>query len=436
MSAGVISSKKVAGHGKQGYYLSEREDITDRLPKRRIERRQFGSLVMGGGVSRRHGRQGNEPREPPRKWQRTYPSCPDWQVRKEPEPVDTIFALRLFWGIGFLLFVSAVGSAALLFRLVWRKQHLARSIVQKVVLVVSSLAFCFFLFEFLFAYLIVPSDGFGQSLSSRLWFRRYWHPVNTQGYRDYQTKHFDGRSVLFVVGDSLVAGHGIKCIGDRFPNRLAEMLGDSWEHVVIAQNGWQTAQELAAIRKQKIQPDAIVWSYYINDIQHAAQERGVRPDRNFTAPGPFAGKIINKSFLVNWLYWRVVLNTLRHDYWSYLRRCYSWPEVWNLHCKELRSVIDYARDVHAGLYVVVWPNLRNIKESQAFTDRVKEFFESHEVGVVDLGDHFSGRRPAQLVVNSLDGHPNTKTHQEVARLLYAQLAGNFATNREESAPSH
>ena len=140
--------------------------------------------------------------------------------------MDELLTLRLFWGLGFLFFVSVVFNAILLLRLVWRNATPLRSITQKSILAASSMALCFFLLEFSFSYLIVQSDGYRHTLSSELWFRRYWHPINNEGYRDYQTKHLDGRSVLFVVGDSFVAGHGVKRIVDRFPNRLAEMLGD------------------------------------------------------------------------------------------------------------------------------------------------------------------------------------------------------------------
>lgn len=344
--------------------------------------------------------------------------------------IDQISTLRIFWRLGSLLIVSMVGNAILLFRFLWRRPSRIRSTVLKTSMLAFSLAFTFIFLEFFFAYMIHPSDGFGHTLSSKLWFKKYWNPVNAYGYRDYPEKHFDGRSVLFVVGDSFVAGHGIKRIQDRFPNKLAEMLGSNWEHVVIAQNGWQTEQELAAVREQQVVPDVIVWSYFLNDIQDSAEKIGIFPKQYFAAPSPLASKVIDKSFFFNFVYWRFVRATMGDDYWEYLRQCYSNPSIWELHCEELQAVIDLARTKSAKLYVVVWPNLSYIEQSRELTDRVVEFFKNQDISVVDLAFYFSGRRPEQLVVNSLDGHPNPRTHHEVATLLFEQLSNASAiTNK-------
>jgi hypothetical protein len=69
------------------------------------------------------------------------------------------------------------------------------------------------------------------------------------------------------------------------------------------------------------------------------------------------------------------------------------------------------------LVVVVFPNLRDIKCSGAITSKVSEFFRDRKVRVLDLQPLLENRDPEQLVVNSLDAHPNEALNKEVADLL-------------------
>jgi len=279
----------------------------------------------------------------------------------------------------------------------------------------------FFILEFLFSFVVIQSDGFGHTLASRLWFHRYWHPINSYGYRDYDVKHFDGRSVVFIVGDSFVAGHGIKRIEDRFPNRLAHMLGENWEHVVLAKNGWNTGRQLKAIKEYPIDPDVIILSYYINDIQNAAEKNGFPKPIYFRPPGLIAGKVLNKSFFLNWLYWRVYRRSRGDDWWKYLRNCYLNPESWTTHCLELQAFVDYSKSLNADLCAVIWPNLFRVSESREFTNKVSGFLRSLGVPVVDMAEVLENRPWSELVVNKLDPHPNQKTHHEAAVLIYKEL---------------
>jgi len=329
--------------------------------------------------------------------------------------------LRLIWGLGFILYLSLTLNVALLCRFVWTKQTVARRKILNICLPLFALLAMLFILESLFAFLVVQSDGKAITLGARLWLHRYWNPINSHGYRDYDTKHFDGRSVVFIVGDSFVAGYGIKRIEDRFANRLAHMLGDGWEHVVIAKNGWQTGTQLKAIGDYPIDPDVIILSHYINDIEGAAKKNGFSPHRYVQGPGKLTAKFVNKSFFLNWLYWRVYRGFIG-NYWKYLQNSYSNPKIWNTHRLELQAFVDYAESINAHLYAVIWPCLQPVSASREFTSKVVGFLRSQGVSVVDLAEVFEDRPGSELVVNKLDGHPNPETHHEVAALIYKELS--------------
>ena len=80
-------------------------------------------------------------------------------------------------------------------------------------------------------------------------FERYWQPINSLGYRDYEwtPEKVGNRKRIVVVGDSFVAGGGVEKIEDRFSNQLGEKLGDDYVVMTVARNGWNTRQEIEGV---------------------------------------------------------------------------------------------------------------------------------------------------------------------------------------------
>src|SRR5262245_21618978 len=67
--------------------------------------------------------------------------------------------------------------------------------------------------------MIDRSHAVGYTLAARLWFARHWTPPgNSFGYRDVEHPD-DGKKKLFVLGDSFVAGMGIRDVRERFTDR-------------------------------------------------------------------------------------------------------------------------------------------------------------------------------------------------------------------------
>ena len=62
-----------------------------------------------------------------------------------------------------------------------------------------------------------------------------------------------------------------------------------------------------------------------------------------------------------------------------------------------------------------------VEASAVFTSKVAEFFQKHNVRVLNLEPILVEREPMSLVVNSLDAHPNEALNKEVAELLTKEL---------------
>ena len=62
-----------------------------------------------------------------------------------------------------------------------------------------------------------------------------------------------------------------------------------------------------------------------------------------------------------------------------------------------------------------------VEASAVFTSKVAEFFQKHNVRVLNLEPILVEREPMSLVVNSLDAHPNEALNKGVAELLTKEL---------------
>lgn len=95
---------------------------------------------------------------------------------------------------------------------------------------------------------------------------------------------------VLVLGDSFTAGHGVDEYRHRFSNVLGENLGDGWAVANVARVGWQTGQQIRALREFPYDPDIVVLSYTMNDIlgvsRGGKRARGIEPSDRPPGCGP------------------------------------------------------------------------------------------------------------------------------------------------------
>lgn len=306
-----------------------------------------------------------------------------------------------------------------IFRRIWKEESKIRDLSKNISLSIFSTLFLLIILEIVFGIFVVHSDSYDFTLAAKRWSQKYWNPINSHGYRDYE--HDLSQNILFVVGDSFIAGYGIKKIDDRISGILAKKLGSEWAVPVLADNGWNTIDEAKAILNYPKKPTKIILSYFINDIEGAAEKSGLERPQLIEAPNKIILPIIDNSFVINWIYWRLYRSGFGDIYWKYLKRAYGDTEIWSLHKQELGYIISIAQMAGSGITFVVWPHLNNIDGSFEFTSKVVGFLKEQKVEVIDLHSHFQGRPSETLVVNAMDSHPNEKTNKEVAELVYKRI---------------
>jgi len=310
----------------------------------------------------------------------------------------------------------------------WLRDTKARTPLINSSIGLFSLIWTLIILETCFRVFVLSSDGFGHTLASRQWFAQYWKPINSLGYRniEHDPTGLNGKKVLFVVGDSFVAGHGTNHPRDRFSDVLGKQLGDEWEVFNMAKNGWDTKDELTALRDFPLIPDVIILSYYINDIDGTASRVWGQPRPSLVEkPHRFIRPVVKRSHLFHFFYWRVYRfqnsSQMGGIYRDYLERAHKDENVSSIHEKELLQIVDWAEKNEVRLVAVVFPLLVDIEWGRQFTEKIVRLFSGKNVPVVNLPKALKGRDPQELVVNNFDVHPSVQLHEEVASLLYAEL---------------
>ena len=305
----------------------------------------------------------------------------------------------------------------------WKRRAKLRLTLARLTVLVATCIYLFIILEFLCYSVFTYSDGFGITLSAQRWAQKYWRPINSFGYRDVEhtPAELENKQVIFVVGDSFAAGHGIDSIDDRFSNLLQKNLGAQYVVVNIARAGWDTAYEYNAIATYPGRPKRIVLQYFVNDIDGVARRAGLLPTVLAEPPkNPTLAYVVDNSYFANFVYWR--LYRLRYqemgiEYWRAILNSYANPDVWAAHAAELDKIVQFTQARGIALTVVIFPNLAAIKDSVPITSKVGQFFRDRNVRVIDLEPVLESRDSGTLVVNSADSHANKAVHREVADLL-------------------
>lgn len=343
----------------------------------------------------------------------------------------TVFFVMLFFrvdplNIWFHDFI-ALGIVSGLFLSLFFLQRAARHSSLRAVtyflnfsLAVVTLVSMALILEVLFSF-VERSHSVGYSLAAQRWFRSNWHD-NSSGYRDieWSNPQFRRPHTLAVVGDSFVAGHGIKSVEDRFSNRLEKLMGSDWRVVNLGRNGVDTPAEFKNLTSYPAKIDYVVLSYFGNDIMETAVRLGfsaqnlIKPYVGLSEP---VKDLIKRSYFADYLYWLMPKKDLA-DWWSIYEKLYSDPVIVAEHKKDLNAFVEWTLERNIPLVVVIFPYLHDIEKSKIYTDWVKEFFESKNIKTVEVSDLIRDLSLNDRIVNVNDVHPSIEVNKRLASRLH------------------
>lgn len=256
------------------------------------------------------------------------------------------------------------------------------------------------------------------SLATKVWFSKYWKPVNELGYRDIPPA-WDGRSKKIVfLGDSFTAGHGIKSSEDRYSNLVLKKLGRGFRGYNLGVCGADTLTENNNLIEFPFVPDIIIWQYFANDIEGAAARKGLYFNRR---NGHTKNKIyvwLNKhSFLVNYISGQ--LDSFASEYVDYLQKAYQEDSIWKGHQADMEKIIHFSTTHNIPMLVVLFPFLGvDPNQSDFYMNRVVSFMKEKNIPFLDLRSDVGMMHPSKCIVNGNDPHPSVLLHEIVAERIY------------------
>lgn len=333
--------------------------------------------------------------------------------------------------IGISLGLALLAAASLnVFLKRWRSSSPSRTALINGAFLLVSGACTLIALEIVTRTLLVFPDSMATTRVSELWWAKHWSPMNEFGIRDvsHPPASVGAKKILFVVGDSFAAGHGIARFEDTFHQHLARQLGDAWEVVVIAKPGLSTRDELDALNAYPLKPDAIIVAHVWNDVNSALATHGVQiPGK--PAMIPALRPVILRSYFLDFVYWRVSgLRTPMRSYLDIVLSAYRDGAIWEAHAKDLSKFSDYAQRVDALLLVAAFPALEDIEASRLTSSRVAEHFGALGVPAIDFAEVFAGDDPRAITVNPFDSHPNEAAHARIAKELSERLTELLGEN--------
>lgn len=353
-----------------------------------------------------------------------------WVVTDQPTngrwllPDELCYLCALAWGWLYLLFYDADAAQVRAMG-----GQLGKSKLTGVMITLTTFVIILSAAETWMRIYYITTDGYGFTAMNYHWYKNfYWGHYNSVGFRDDEPKpDAPGLTRVAVLGDSFAMGHGINNIDETFPQLLEKKLGADYDVDVIAQSGWDTDIELYQLDQYPIEPDIVVLSYYLNDIDHLLQAPELNPDSRFTFPeNPVLSWVVINFFVPNYIYYNLLqftspLRTSNHL--NDLISAHTNDEYWSQQAELLSEIVGWTERHDMKLVVLLWPHITAIDESQPATSRVKEFFEERAVPVVDMSDYLRGVDPAGLIVNRFDSHPGIQAQHLAADALYAVIAG-------------
>lgn len=302
-----------------------------------------------------------------------------------------------------------------------------RSLWKNIGLIFFSVYIMFLILEGIFSF-VARSHGDGSSLASRLWFSKYWEPVNHLGFRDVEPQISD--SMILFVGDSFTAGHGINKIEDRFSDQVKQYILKnkiSNSVVNIGMCGYDTDQEYDVMTKfidqHKKKTKTIVLLYFGNDISETTKKQNLffnvalnpLSDLNIVTQA-----LIQGSFFINYIYY--LSPPIHNNYILFLKDAYNNESLFSKHLEELQKFVDYSQKNNIQLIAVIFPFLQDLKLSESlYTHKIKTFFESQNIDCIDVASLAVKIPTTKRLVNKNDAHASVEVNHLVAQEIIKKI---------------
>jgi hypothetical protein len=266
--------------------------------------------------------------------------------------------------------------------------------------------------------------------------------LNSHGFRDVEHTVAKPAGVvrIIVLGDSMTFGHGV-ADDEIWPRRLAELAGPQVEIIIMAQNGWGTADHLDVLRRKGIayDPDLVAVGVVENDLQPPMWEpSGIQADWLIFRT------LASRLYLFRWMDYEInrFADRLgwRYNYDQWLSDSFDpardyFPR-WQRTVAEFRDLLQQA-GVPGYAFVLTSPIRPSGEVNAQRYETLRQEFAKNGFVSVNLQPAFvhefgpDGGKHLWALPN--DPHPGPVLQQFFAREIWAALAPAVRTSRARNA---
>lgn len=285
------------------------------------------------------------------------------------------------------------------------------------------------LFELIFTF-YTPSTNVFTDLSNKIWQKRFFHPINKLGYRDEEPIENKNLKNIFVVGDSFVAGHGIK-YEEMFTTILKENLKNKYKVFNLGVCGSHTDREFDSLINYPLKPNILILCYYHNDIESAMIKLNIipkikNPKDELSSLSKF---IVDNSLLFNFLFSIKAKNKISREFMESDNNdliAYLDEALWNYQRKALDKFYNYCKENKIRFIILYFPGLgEGISFTQALAGKkVENYCKERNVEFINVYPSIKNLPQSRRIANQFDQHPSAEVNKIVAEKILMNLKSN------------
>ena len=291
----------------------------------------------------------------------------------------------------------------------------------------TSLVSLFICFELVFSF-YTPSTNVFTDLSNNIWLKRHFTQINSLGYRDSEPKPEKGKTNILIVGDSFVAGHGIK-YEEMFSNILKNQLKEEYNIFNLGVCGSHTDREFDSLLNYPVKADIIILGYYHNDIESAMIKYKFsldikNPKDNLSK---FSKLFVNNSLFINYMFTikskksisKQFLESDKNDLLAYLNK-----DLWEYQKSSLDKFYNYCIENNIKFIVLFFPELNEgiTLTNELAGKKLETYCMEKNIDFINIYSDIKNLPIHKRIANKLDNHPSAEVNKIIARKLLKSLS--------------
>ncbi len=216
--------------------------------------------------------------------------------------------------------------------------------------------------------------------------------INANGFRDIERsiERVKGKKRILLIGDSIVAGHGICDLNNTISRKLEKLLGEKFEVLNLGLGGYSTGGEFELLKAKGLQfkPDMVIVMFFTND--YAPYNEQI--DSFYMNRPKWVEFLFLKSSLFRVLSLKFNFYHLRDQVDPYYM--INWHRTSIPHGLVEQALGDFkqsSQDNHFNFLVTIWPQF-------------------NEKGIL-LNAHPPGENPNEYLVETLAKKQNIEIHR-------------------------